>query len=154
MRQMAWGNMYKYIWQCPINKSAALNRATRGKKSSSCHPNTTPKCSRYVFSWRTEGVSDATHVLQRLFFLLSCNHADHRTNPDDWGFMLDIGGPRDTFMALPEDSYPTIIFHIFSLLSHLLRGSVSESSRAQKSVHQARCWASFWSQWHHEQYVL
>ena len=48
------------------------------------------------------------------------NRADHRTNPDDWGFMLDIGGPRDIFMALPGDSYPTIILYILSLLSHLL----------------------------------
>ena len=29
--------------------------------------------------------------------------------PTIWGFMLDIGGPRDIFMALPGDSYSTII---------------------------------------------
>ena len=61
---------------------------------------------------------------------LFCNGAHHSTNPDDCGFMLDVGGPRDEFMALLGDSYHTVIFYILSLLSHLLWGSVSTSSRS------------------------
>ena len=58
------------------------------------------------------------------------NGAHHWTIPDDCGFMLDIGGPRNVFVASLWDSYHTIILYILLLLSHLLWGSASAGSRS------------------------
>lgn len=106
------------IWQRPINKSAALNRATRGKKKFLLPPQHYTKMFKIcILVPNRGGFACYPRSSEAVLF---CNHADHRTNPDDWGFILDIGGPRDIFMALPGDSYPTIILYILSLLSHLL----------------------------------
>ena len=51
-------------------------------------------------------------------FLFS-NGAHHWTSPDDCGFMLTIGGPRDVFAASPGDLFHTIILYIFLVLSHV-----------------------------------
>ena len=79
---------YIHIWQCPINKSAALNRATRGKKV----PLATPTLHQNVQDMYSRAEQRGFRMLPTFFrgcsFLQSCRPSNQSrrlgVHPGHW----------------------------------------------------------------------